>query len=60
MSTLELIVKHKISIDYCGKAIWACQKNTSGVIINQVMVRFKETFGDEAKAVELAVNKLVA
>jgi hypothetical protein len=60
MSTLELIVKHKISIDYCGKAIWACQKNTSGVIINQAMVRFKETFGDEAKAVELAVNKLIA
>lgn len=58
MSTLDLIVANKISIDYCGKAIWACQKNSSGVIVNEIMVKFSETDGDEMKAIELAVNKL--
>ena len=59
MNILQTIIDNKISIDYCGKCVWALIKNNSGVVIKNSCVKFTETDGDEAKALELAVKKVL-
>jgi len=59
MNIANTIIQNKISIDYCGKSIWAGIKNSSGLVIKNSHVKFKETNGDEGKALELAVKRLM-
>lgn len=59
MNIQQLIIQHKISIDYCGKSIFAGIKNSSGVVIKNACVKFRETDGDEEKALALAIEKVL-
>lgn len=59
MNIANTIIQNKISIDYCGKSIWAGIKNSSGLVIKNSHVKFNETNGDEGKALELAIKRLM-
>ena len=59
MTLQQQIIANKISIDYCGKSIWAGIKNSSGIVIKNSHVKFKETGGDENMALELVVKRLL-
>lgn len=59
MNIQNAIIQNKISIDYCGKSIFAGIKNSSGIVIKNSCVKFNETSGDEQKALELAIQRVL-
>jgi len=63
MDYFKLIVDNSIEIEFAPRIVWCRVKTQEGIVdfLNEpVGVKYKETNGDKRKALELAIERVLA
>ncbi len=56
---LSQIIQHKIDLDWVPIGVWLEIKGETGITTKSVLSRYKDVGGDQVKALELGVKRIL-